>query len=196
MSDTRAILLGEAETLVRRQGYSGFSYADLSAAVGIRKASIHHHFRTKEDLATALLAAYEARYRASLDGIEREASDGLSGILAYARLYLGGAEQGLGCLCAAFATEGERLPEGLRREVGAFFARHIAWIETRLRQGQADGSVRASLEPAAQARLVVAGLEGALVTERLLGGAEGFGVVIEALRESLTGQASSATNRA
>ncbi|WP_204313463.1 hypothetical protein, partial [Klebsiella michiganensis] len=75
-----------------------------------------------------------------------------------------------------------------------FFARHIAWIETRLRQGQADGSVRASLEPAAQARLVVAGLEGALVTERLLGGAEGFGVVIEALRESLTGQASSATN--
>lgn len=185
MSDTRAILLGQAETLVRRGGYSGFSYADLAAAVGIRKASIHHHFRTKEDLAVALLASYEARYEAALATISGAGGDGLSRVTAYGRLYLGGAEQGLGCLCAAFATEGDRLPQRLRADVGAFFSRHIAWIEETLRRGQADGSVRLGIETASQARMIVAALEGALVTERLLAGPRGFESVLSALAAGL-----------
>ena len=57
MRDTRAELLIQAETLVRGRGYAGFSYADLAEAVGIRKASIHHHFPTKVDLGAALVAA-------------------------------------------------------------------------------------------------------------------------------------------
>ena len=39
-SDTRATLIDDATTLVRRRGYAGFSYADLSEAVGIRKPSL------------------------------------------------------------------------------------------------------------------------------------------------------------
>lgn len=185
MSDTRTVLLGEAEALVRRRGYSGFSYADLAEAVGIRKASIHHHFRTKEDLATALLASYEARYAEALAAIDHGGANALSRVLAYGDLYLGGSEQGLGCLCAAFATEGDRLPERLREDVGAFFSRHIAWIEATLRAGQEDRSVRADLTPARQARMVVAALEGALVTERLLEGPRGFAEVLAGLREAL-----------
>ena len=105
MRDTRASLLSEAEILVRGRGYSGFSYADLAEAVGIRKASIHHHFRTKEALAQALIEAYDARYDAALDDISGQTADGVARIEAYGRLYLGGVERGLGCLCAALAVE-------------------------------------------------------------------------------------------
>ncbi|GEP02251.1 TetR family transcriptional regulator [Methylobacterium oxalidis] len=185
MRDTRAELLAEAETLVRGRGYSGFSYADLSEAVGIRKASIHHHFRTKEDLGFALMGAYEARYDAALDAILAGHPDAVARIEAYGRLYLGGVEQGLGCLCAALATEGEALPERLRAAVVGFFDRHIAWLEAVLRQGQAEGSVRAALDPAAQARFVVATLEGALMMERLLGGPRAFAGTLAALCASL-----------
>ena len=45
------------------------SYADLAEVVGIRKASIHHHFPTKTDLAIALLRSYEERYGAALEAI-------------------------------------------------------------------------------------------------------------------------------
>ncbi|WP_371915197.1 TetR/AcrR family transcriptional regulator [Pseudomonas fluorescens] len=41
---TKAALLSYAQTQMRSKGYSAFSYADLAAKVGIRKASIHHHF--------------------------------------------------------------------------------------------------------------------------------------------------------
>ena len=97
MRDTRAELLMQAETLVRGRGYAGFSYADLAAAVGIRKASIHHHFPTKIDLGAALVAAYAARYAAALEAIRRDVPDGPGRVEAYGRLYLGGVEQGLGC---------------------------------------------------------------------------------------------------
>ncbi|GEO97676.1 TetR family transcriptional regulator [Methylobacterium haplocladii] len=175
----------QAEILVRGRGYSGFSYADLADAVGIRKASIHHHFRTKEDLALALVAAYDARYDEALAAILDETADGVSRIEAYGRLYLTGVEKGLGCLCAALAVELDTLPEALRADIARFFDKHIAWLEQILSQGVADGSVRASVDPAASARMVVATLEGALLLERLLAGPVGFGNTLTALAESL-----------
>ena len=53
--DTRTALLESAERTARQRGYDGFSYADLADDVGIRKASIHHHFPTKATLALALI---------------------------------------------------------------------------------------------------------------------------------------------
>lgn len=174
MRDTRAELLAEAELLIRRRGYSGFSYADLAANVGIRKASIHHHFPTKTDLATALLAFFDARYDAAMADIRARETDGLGRVRAYAALYLEGVEKGLGCLCAAFAAELDSLPDPLRGDLSRFFAKHIGWLEQVLTEGIADGTIRADLAPAPQARLVIAALEGALMMERLLDGPAGF----------------------
>ncbi len=185
MRDTRASLLSEAEILVRGRGYSGFSYADLAEAVGIRKASIHHHFRTKEDLAGALIQAYAARYDAALADILAQTPDGVARIEAYGKLYLGGVEQGLGCLCAALAVELETLPEGLRRQLSSFFEGHIAWLERVLAEGVADGSIRAGIDPPSHARMVVATLEGALLLERFLAGPAGFGQALAALSAGL-----------
>lgn len=194
MRDTRAELLMQAETLVRTSGYAGFSYADLAAAVGIRKASIHHHFPTKTDLALALVAAYAERYDAALAAIEADHREAPARIEAYGRLYLGGVEQGLGCLCAVLAIEGEALPEQLRADIARFFERHIAWLEGVLREGLARGALRPGIDPTTQARLVIATLEGALLMERLLGGPEAFAGTLGALVASLVpAQASAAT---
>ena len=62
---TRALLLNEAEALLRTRGYAAFSYADLAERVGIRKASIHHHFRTKEELGVSLIDAYLVKFKAA-----------------------------------------------------------------------------------------------------------------------------------
>ena len=185
MRDTRAELLIQAEALVRGRGWSGFSYADLADTVGIRKASIHHHFRTKEDLGVALVAAYAARYATALADIRLAHPAGIDRVAAYGRLYLGGVEQGLGCLCAALATEGDALPDRLRRDVVRFFEGHLDWLERVLREGRADGSIRAGLDPGPQARFVVATLEGALLMERLLGGPKAFAGTLRALADSL-----------
>ncbi len=63
---TRELLLKEAEALMRTRGYAAFSYADLSERIGIRKASIHHHFPTKEDLGNALIDSYLVKFEDAL----------------------------------------------------------------------------------------------------------------------------------
>ncbi len=188
MRDTRSELLIQAETLVRSRGYAGFSYADLSEVVGIRKASIHHHFPTKVDLGAALVAAYDARYSEAMMAIRAASPDGPRRIEAYGRLYLGGVEQGLGCLCAALAIEGEALPERLRGDVVAFFRKHLAWLEEVLREGVADGSLRPGLDPAMHARSILATLEGALLMERLFASPAAFGDTLAALVGGLSPQ--------
>ena len=171
----------EAELLVRGRGYSGFSFAHLAEAVGIRKASIHYYFHTKDDLAIALVAAYDARYDEALAAIMAASPDGVARIDAYGRLYLEGVERRLGCLCAVLATEFDLLPESLRADIARFFAKHIAWLEQVLRDGMANGTIGFRGDPAADARMMIATLEGALMLERVVAGAAGFQTLLEAL---------------
>lgn len=185
MRDTRAELLVEAESLIRKRGYSGFSYADLAHGIGIRKASIHHHFPTKNDLAAALLASFDARYDVAMVEIVGATQDGLEKVRAYAQLYLEGVEKGMGCLCAAFAAELETLPDTLRSDLSRFFAKHIGWLERVLEDGIADGTIRADIVPSSHARMIVAALEGALMMERVLDGAIGFTGSLSTIEASL-----------
>ena len=54
-----------------------------------------------------------------------------------------------------------------------------------MRDGQANGTVRAQVEPAAFARMIVSALEGALMMERVAGGTTGFGDTLSAIAQSL-----------
>ncbi len=85
MNDTRTKILDVADDLVQRVGLNAMSYKHISDAVGIRKASIHHHFPKKEDLVDELLkrceVSYGDRYRQIADG-EGAASEKLRKLAA------------------------------------------------------------------------------------------------------------------
>lgn len=49
-NSTSARILSAAASLFRQKGYSATTTRELAAAAGIQKASLYHHFRTKEDL--------------------------------------------------------------------------------------------------------------------------------------------------
>ena len=53
--DTRTRTLNAAQDLVQRRGLNAMTMQDLSNAVGIRKASVHHHFATKAEIVGACL---------------------------------------------------------------------------------------------------------------------------------------------
>lgn len=52
----REEILAEATKLFAERGYEGTSMGDLAECVGLRKASLFHHFASKEELYTAVLA--------------------------------------------------------------------------------------------------------------------------------------------
>ncbi len=183
--DTKLALLEEAESLIRSRGYSGFSYADLSDVIGIRKASIHYHYPTKEELVIAVLDEYKLRYERELTRIKIQDIHALDRIESYAQLYLAGIDRGLGCLCAALAAELDVVPDSLKIRTTAFFEQHTTWLMDIYREGLVKGTVSTNLSAKEAARLILATLEGALLVERMLGGRRGLKTTILALRKIL-----------
>jgi TetR/AcrR family transcriptional repressor of nem operon len=186
-ADTRVHLLTEAEAVVRRVGYAGFSYADLAGRVGIRKPSIHHHFPLKEDLGAALVEAYTDRFMQALGDIAAASQDTAKRLDAYAALYRSGLRAGQGCLCGVLACELVGLPERVRAGVRRFFELNLGWLAAVLAEGRADGSIRADVDAPSQAGAVLSGLEGAMLVGQALGSVEVFDAAASALRAGLQG---------
>ncbi len=159
--DTRERILRETETLLRTCGYAAFSYADLSERVGIRKASIHHHFRTKEDLGAALIDGYLVKFEAALADVLAEESGAMARLWRYAGFFTDSIADGMMPLCGALSAEATALPPAMQGRVRRFFELHLDWLRTVLRDGVAAGELRADLDLERSAALVLSVLEGA-----------------------------------
>ena len=57
IGETRERILDAGARMLRTRSYFGFSFNDIALEVGVRKASLHHHFGSKEALALELLGA-------------------------------------------------------------------------------------------------------------------------------------------
>src|SRR4051812_36307251 len=166
-SATRDKILDGTQRLIQAQGFTGFSYADVADIVGIRKASIHHHFPTKGDLALALMQRYREQFAEALAAIERANPRARDRLERYAKLFANVLRDDHRlCMCGMLAADLEALPAAVRREVRAFFEENEAWVARVLADGVKHKQLALRGTPRAQARLVVAAFEGAMLVAR------------------------------
>lgn len=158
---TRDALVHAAESLMRTKGYAAFSYADLAEIVGIRKASIHHHFPTKEVLGIAIVEDYIARVRGDFERIEREHQDLVGRLEAFFLVFRASSGGGLLPLCGALAAEMAALPSGLQELTHQFFDVQLKWLMAILDKGVANGEIPCGRGTRQKAFLLLSVLEGA-----------------------------------
>jgi TetR/AcrR family transcriptional repressor of nem operon len=169
-TDTPERILDVAERLVQTRGYDGFSFADIADEIGIRKASIHHHFATKGDLGLALLSRFRRRCREAFAVIETDDPDPIRRLRAYARVFEETfSREGRMCLCGMLAAGHATLPEPMREELIRALADHEDWLDRTIRAGQKSGQVRSSPASRQLARTLFSSLEGALLLSRVTG---------------------------
>lgn len=63
---TKAGILQTARQLFSQHGYHGTGIADIQEATGLTKGAFYHHFRSKEDLALAILGQTRQEYAEEL----------------------------------------------------------------------------------------------------------------------------------
>ena len=181
--NTRATLLNTAEQLARSRGFDAFSYSDLAEQVGIRKASIHHHFRTKGDLSLALITRYREVFSDRLAAISAQDPRASGRLLAFLNLYrdamLGGRSL---CLCVAFSVTQHALPVDSRAQLAGFHADVTQWLEVVFRLALTDGSIRGITSPRAEAQAALAAVEGAQIMARAARDVARFEAAIDTLR--------------
>ncbi len=165
--DTKEKLLASAEASARAHGYDGFSYADLAADVGIRKASIHHHFPKKRDLALALIERYAAAIAVELDAIADRVTRASDQLRAYIAMYRGALSGGSTlCLCVAFSLSRESVADDVAAAIDRFRDRSVAWLVEVFERGKLDGSIHDVQAPADEAITCLALVEGAQLAAR------------------------------
>ena len=166
-TDTKTALLNSAERAARSKGFDGFSYADLAKEVGIRKASVHYHFPTKDELTISLMVRYHSDLSGRCADIERlydTAGDRISALIALYRTALNGGKTL--CLCVSLISSRESLSHEVTDKIREFRSMMVLWIEGVFTLGKADGSISDVGEPAAEARAALALLEGAHLAAR------------------------------
>ena len=165
--DTRTALLDAAEQVGRARGFDGFSYADLAKAVGIRKASIHHHFPTKGDLALALVQRYRSDFFERLAHIETRYDRAGDRLRAYVQLYRDALSQGeKTCLCVAFGVAPDSIPAPVGLEIRQFHSESLEWLEALFALGRDDLSIESIGDPVREAAACLAQMEGGQLVAR------------------------------
>jgi TetR/AcrR family transcriptional regulator, transcriptional repressor for nem operon len=167
--DTAQRILDVAERLVQLRGFNGFSYADVAAELGITKAALHYHFAGKAELGEALIARYATRFSQALADVEARRPDAPARLDAYAALYLNVLRDQRMCLCGMMAAEFETLPEPMQNAVVSFFDENEDWLTHVLKEGRADRTLVFEGSPRDMARMIVSGLEGAMLVARPFG---------------------------
>ena len=186
---TRAALLKVAENQMRSKGYSAFSYADLAAKIGIRKASIHHHFPTKECLGQELIKDYINRFDTTLRSIENADQDPLMRLRAFSRLFIVSANEGLLPLCGALAAEMAALPSSLQGLTRVFFEAQLDWLERTVSEAALKNEWLLTRSAEAYAFMLLSSLEGSSLIDWTLGRSAdplaGFNYLLESLELSV-----------
>jgi len=168
-ANTADRILDVAERLVQVHGFNAFSYADIAAELGIRKASLHHHFPTKAGLGTALITRYHERFGEALAEILGSTDDANARLQAYVRLYGKVLRNKRMCLCGVLAADFETLPSPMRAGVLSFFALNEEWLTRVLEQGRQVGALRFEGPATRIAAFLVSSLEGAMLLARSYG---------------------------
>jgi TetR/AcrR family transcriptional repressor of nem operon len=187
VTSTANEILDLAESFIQTRGYNAFSYQDIATALGIRKASIHYHFRSKEELAVAVVDRYATRFSAALAKI---ADDPRKSAMAMLDQYMApyfefSKTPDKVCLCGALAGEMPALPPEVRTRVDAFFREHQRWLARILQRGADRDEFRLSSKPTRMARLIFGALQGALLVKRTTGDTSQLGDVVNALKAQL-----------
>ncbi|WP_456309299.1 TetR/AcrR family transcriptional regulator [Serratia proteamaculans] len=171
---TRERLLGEAEHLMREKGYSAFSYADLSKIIGITKASIHHHFPTKDILGEQVVRQALVDTRATFDDILAKKSTPAEQIAAYVELFAQSYRASLLPLCCALSAETANLPKNITEQTSLYFDMQINWLTGIVERGVVAGDFSSAIDAADAALMIINLCEGASVVARATGRSEVF----------------------
>lgn len=162
-SSSKEAILAAARRTAQARGYSGLNFRDLADEVGIKAASIYHHFPSKADLAAAVAKRYWEDSAAYLETMLANTADPMRCLRQYPGTFRKALENNNRmCLCSFMAAEHDDLPEAVRKEVQTFADINVAWLSKVLSAAAVVGAD----ESEQRARGIFAAVAGAQLVAR------------------------------
>ena len=179
LDDARSKILETAQNLAQSVGYCGFSFRDIAQEIGIKSASIHYHFPTKDDLIIELSQKYREDFFQQLAELNRDSTGPEERIKALIQIFQTVlVDENRMCLCGMMAADAELLSDEARSEIMRFYHESIGWLSDQWAQlGHKD--------PKAQAIDTFVSLEGAMLISRMATSHEPFEIIKKKIEDTL-----------
>lgn len=188
MLDRKKQILDVAGELLQTRSFSAFSYQDISDRIGISKASIHHHFPTKEDLGRALAARYRTSQKHALEEISQKFNRPWDRFDAYLAMTTEILKSGNKiCPLGSLQAEHNIISTEMHKEINSLCDYIQAWLAGVLAEGRQKGVMTFPGTPEDQAALIHAAIQGALQNARAEGPKQ-FSAVTRQLKNSMKGK--------
>lgn len=180
--DTKTAIMDAAQELIQRGGANTMSYQHISDAIGIRKASIHHHFPTKEHLIEAVIQRYATYFLGIVDGIVESKLDPAAKLRTYAGLFeatLCEGKQDKACLCGMLGAELTTLGNPAAAGVRRFYRDNETRLAKILEEGLNNGVFHFKGDSKLVAAVIFSLLEGGALIVRAEGGHKRLHTMVE-----------------
>lgn len=165
MTSTRAKILDLSAEFTRKRGFNGFSYLDLANEIGVKHAGIHYHFKTKDDLAQALVDSIRDRNGAIRDRFDEDFDDPKARLDAMVAYFASYPHDDKFCMCGMMAAELAAFGPGVKQSLALYFKEFQNWLAVQF-------SLLKHPDPQRSALQFISGLEGSLLLARLEGDAD------------------------
>lgn len=185
--ETKREILDTAEAMIQELGYNGFSYQHIAELLGIKPAAVHYHFRSKADLGAAVIERYRRRFQRWAEQLEAQGKDVHAKLEAFFQIYYDLSNQGQRvCPAGILQAEFNAIPGEVREATRGLMVDLQEWLTGVLSQGRESGELSFPGEPADQAVVIAATLQGALQIARSCG-PERFAAAVAQLKRQLGG---------
>lgn len=169
--NTKQKILKIGRSLLQRFGYNGFSFQDIADKLEIRKPSLYDHYASKKELGVSIVRDYAESFDRWSDELGN-----LSPIHRIEKVfevyYSFACDKNKICPISALAVDFQSLPKEVQREMRAFGARWVKWLELQIAEGQASGQIKKEKTPNELAKFVFNQGIGAQIQSRIQGSAE------------------------
>ncbi len=185
-SDTKQTIMKIARNFLLSRGYNAFSYQNIADEIGIRKASIHHHFSTKEELGTAIIRRDRKRFHKWCENQSLTTNDlwqmleNYFGIFEYIRTHGNRI-----CTACILAAEFGTLPESMQKELKELIEDEHNWLTKILGEGRELKTFDFKGEPNKRALQILVTLYGIMQVSRTHDRMDWFHIVIEQIKTDL-----------
>lgn len=143
---TRDHIVDAADALFYRRGYGHTSFADIADVVRISRGNFYHHFKTKDEILGAVIAARAAETRVMLEQWERAGQTPAGRIRCFIRMLVANRAdiKRYGCPVGTLSTELAKLDHRARGGANELFGLFRGWLRRQFELlGRADADALA-----------------------------------------------------
>ncbi|WP_086932307.1 TetR/AcrR family transcriptional regulator [Agarilytica rhodophyticola] len=168
MSDKRSKLETVATATVQQSGFHNLSFRTLGDEVGVKSSSVHYYFPEKSDLACTIIDKYSITFNELLQEIDQRETKLQGKVDAFIEIFEDVLKANKFCLCGMMAAEVITLDSRSRDLLQKYFHQVEDWLSNIFEKHK--DQLNTQISPKSLSKIIVSGLEGAILIDRVENG--------------------------